>query len=186
MEKLTIKDVRSQLSFNINYGMADISLNRNLMDNFDFEVFLPSKNMNLQRELVWTPFQKEQLIYSVLKGIKLPPIYVLKYFKTEEDYSKRDHIYQVIDGKQRLTTLLSFINSEFYITWKGGSYYFKDLHPYLQSDFYNCITSNIGYDYPDKRISDDEKIKWFEMINFAGTPQDLQHLQNVKNGKNTL
>ena len=182
MKKLKLEDVRPKLSFDINYGMADIELRPNRLTDvdFDFNVWLSTKNMNLQRDLVWTHFQKKQLVYSIFKNIKLPPISVLKHYKTIEDWQKRDYIYQVIDGKQRLTTILDFINNKFSVDWNEKQYFFDDLHSYVQSDFYHCITSNIGFDYPDKRISDDDKIRWFEMINFAGTPQDNIHLQNLK------
>jgi hypothetical protein len=177
---LTIEDVRWKPPFNINYGMGDISLDRKKREDFDFDVYLPTKRMNLQRPLVWTGLQKEQLIFSVFKGIKIPQISVLKHFT---NYKEREYIYQVIDGKQRLSTLISYIDNEFCIDWNNQEYYFRDLHPYLQSNFYNCIYADIGYDYPDKRVSDDNKIKWFELINFAGTPQDIQHLNNLKSGK---
>lgn len=180
MKPLMIEDVRWKPPFNINYGMADIVLSRKDMDDFDFDVYLPTKGMNLQRPLVWTGLQREQLILSVFKGIRIPEVSVLKHFT---DYEDKKYVYQVIDGKQRLSTLLSYINNEFYVGWGLNEYKFKDLHEYLQISIYNCISANIGFDYPDKRVSDDDKIKWFELINFAGTPQDLQHLNALKNAK---
>lgn len=183
MTELTLKEVRPVLPFNINYNMSDIELHPNRIEEsqFDFEVFLPTKNMNLQRPLVWTELQKEQLIYSIFKGIKLPPISVLKTYKDINSYKLKDYIYEVIDGKQRLTTLFDFINNRFSINWNNNQYFFKDLHSYLKSEFYHCITSNIGYNYPEDKISDENKIKWFEMINFTGTIQDKTHLENLRN-----
>lgn len=53
---LTIKDVRPQLPFNINYGIANISikhiLNHNWNITIDWDVYLPTKQMNLQRPSV--------------------------------------------------------------------------------------------------------------------------------------
>jgi len=177
MKKLKLKDVRKKLPFNINYGMADVSI-RHLLDpnwgiTVDWDVFLPSKGKNLQREFVWTIEQKRELIYSIFKGIKLPSITIIQY----------DHkIYKIIDGKQRLSTLLSFCKNEFSIFWEGNEYYFKDLDWDIQGEFlsHGIIKSDIGYEYPDKLISDDDKIAWFEMINFAGTPQDIEHLKSLK------
>lgn len=146
MKQLTIEDVTCNLPFDINYGMGDIRLSKS-NEKFDFDVWLPSKNMNLQRPLVWTDFQKQELIYSILKKIKLPPISVLKHYKTLEDQKNENYIYQVIDGKQRLTTILSFINNKFSVEWNKEFYFFKYLHSLLQSNFYYCIISNIGYDY---------------------------------------
>jgi hypothetical protein len=42
------------------------------------------------------------------------------------------------------------------------------------------VTADVAYSYPDVPITDDQKIAWFEMINFAGTPQDIEHLNNLK------
>src|SRR6478609_5935406 len=109
-KQLKLSDFRPKLPFNINYGMADIEISRVLkypeQYEFDFDVFLPSKNKNLQRPLVWSLLQKQELILSILKGVILPPITVLQY-KDKRNNDKS--IYKVIDGKQRICTIISFI-----------------------------------------------------------------------------
>jgi uncharacterized protein with ParB-like and HNH nuclease domain len=182
---LTLKDVRPQLPFNINYGMADLSIKEILDPNwnitFDWDVYLPTKGMNLQRPFVWTLQQKQELIYSVFKGIQLPPISIIQY--RDDD---RNITYKIIDGKQRLSTLIAFVKNEFPIIWDNQEYYFDELDHSIKGEFlyHGVIRSNIGYEYPDKLISDDDKIKWFQIINFAGTPQDKEHqeklLKNLK------
>ena len=59
---------------------------------------------DFQRGLVWKTKQKSELIESILMGIPLPLIYV------KED---EKGVYLIVDGKQRLSTLFSFINNEF-------------------------------------------------------------------------
>lgn len=185
MEKLKLKDVRKTLPFNINYGMADLSikdiLNPNYNIEIDWDVFLPSKNINLQRGFVWTLDQKRELIYSIFKGIKIANITFIQF---KDDYGKSTEktIYKIIDGKQRLSTMISFCKGEFSIFWDNKEYYFDDLDLSIQGEFlfHGRLISDIGYEYPDKLISDDDKIAWFEMINFAGTPQDIEHLKNLK------
>lgn len=176
MEKLKLSHFRKKLSFNINHGMADISL-RSLLRHKDYEidwdVFLPTKNKNLQRPFVWTLFQKRELILSKLKGVKIAPISVINY----------DHkIYKIIDGKQRLSTLIAFVQNEFSIEVDGKEYWFDDLDDdAAKGEFlYQPIYADIGYEYPFSPIPDDELIAWFEMINFSGTPQDAEHLKNLK------
>jgi hypothetical protein len=173
---LKLSQFRKKLPFNINYGMGDITL-RGLLTHkdykLDFDVWLPSKNKNLQRPFVWTLFQKRELILSILKGVMIAPISVINY----------DHrIYKIIDGKQRLSTLISFVKNEFSIEVDGDEYYFSDLDKdTAQGEFmYRSIKADIGYEYPHQPISDDDLIAWFEMINFAGTPQDAEHLKNLK------
>lgn len=176
MEKLKLKDVRWEPPFNINYGMADLSI-RNLIERdryqIDWDVYLPSRGMNLQRGFIWTLDQKRELVYSLFKGIKIAPISVISY----------DHkVYKIIDGKQRLSTILSFCKNEFPVIWNSQEYYFKDLDWDIQGEFlsHGTVRADIGYEYPDKRISDDDLVGWFEMINFSGTPQDKEHLTNLK------
>lgn len=182
MEKLNIKDVRFELPFNVNYGMADLSI-RHILDpkwdlTIDWDVYLPTKGMNLQRGFVWTLEQKRELIYSVFKGIQLPAISIIQ-FKSDD----KKITYKIIDGKQRLSTMLAFCKNEFSIIWNNKEYYFKDLDWSIQGEFlsHGAVRSNIGYEYEDTPISDDLKIKWFELINFAGTPQDIEHMEKLKN-----
>ena len=56
-----------------------------------------------QREFVWNNAQCQMLINSILMGIPLPSI-ILHEIKKDGKSS-----YQIIDGKQRLTTILRFI-----------------------------------------------------------------------------
>ena len=175
---LKLATFRPKLTFNINHGMADICL-RDIVDEtrsgrkvFDFDVFLKTKGKNLQRPLVWTLFQKQQLILSVLKGVKIPVISVVfvnhEYFK-------------VIDGKQRLNALISFAKGEFPIIVDDVEYFFDDLDKEAQQELlWKPIYADIGYEYDFQPISDDVLITWFEMINFSGTPQDEEHLKNLK------
>jgi hypothetical protein len=149
----------------------------------DFDVYLPTKKKNLQRPLVWSLFQKQQLILSVLKGIKLPPIQFVLFTDDIVNVGNpnKPQTYKIIDGKQRLTTLISFYNGEFPIEWEGREYYFKDLDEWAARRISHVtLDSDRVYAYPDADLSDDQLIAWFEMINFAGTPQDIEHLNNLK------
>ena len=58
-----------------------------------------------QREFVWNNAQCQMLINSILMGIPLPSI-ILHEIKKDGKSS-----YQIIDGKQRLTTILRFIGA---------------------------------------------------------------------------
>src|SRR5207302_783900 len=108
--KLNLSKFRPKLSFNINYGLSGFNL-KYLMDkewySIDFDVFLPSKNMNLQRGFVWTRLQKQELMISILKGVRIPPIAAIQY-KINGGHLKEATILKIIDGKQRLSSLLSF------------------------------------------------------------------------------
>lgn len=53
-----------------------------------------------QRLFRWEPSQKTHFIESILLGIPLPPIFV---------YQNEDGIWELIDGLQRISTLLQFV-----------------------------------------------------------------------------
>ncbi|MFJ5637997.1 DUF262 domain-containing protein [Streptomyces goshikiensis] len=69
-------------------------------------------NRRYQRKLVWTLEEKQKLIESVLKGYPIPAILL-----AEQDGGD----YEVIDGLQRLHTIMSFIETAF--TTIDGKYF---------------------------------------------------------------
>jgi hypothetical protein len=149
-------------------GTGDIVIARGkeiLKTKLDFDVYLPSKKMNLQRDFVWTLEQKHSLIDSIIVRRHIPPISVLLTY---------DDIYQVIDGKQRLGTFIDYLSGKF----KYCGYYYQNLPKRycLQIDRYNVF----AYRLCEDDITDEQKIEWFKWINFAGTPQDLEHLNKLK------
>lgn len=96
----------------------------------DFDVFLPTYQKNLQRPFVWTLIQKQALIETILKGVKLPSISVVCF-----ENSENRRIFEIIDGKQRLSTILSFVNDEFPIIADGFEFYFKDFDEITKEEF---------------------------------------------------
>jgi uncharacterized protein with ParB-like and HNH nuclease domain len=147
---------------------------------FDFDVFLPSKNLNLQRDLVWTKEQKQSLILTLLKDQKINPFVVVQ--KDVNKTKENKYEWEVIDGKQRLTTIFDFLDNKFFIDLKSEEYFFKDLPEDCQKRIYNysLYTVDVHYNY-DNKITDEVKIDLFEDINWLGTPQDIQHLKKLKN-----
>ena len=62
-------------------------------------------DVDFQRNTVWTPKQKCELIESILMGLPLP----IFYFKQQNNST-----YVVVDGKQRLSTLFEFLSKKTY------------------------------------------------------------------------
>jgi len=56
-------------------------------------------NPDFQRLFRWTNYQKTKLVESILLGIPIPPIFV---------YQREDGLWEVVDGLQRLSTILQF------------------------------------------------------------------------------
>lgn len=62
-----------------------------------------------QRRTVWSPRGKSYLIDSILKGFPIPPFFIREKLLVRE----RRTIREVVDGQQRLRTILEFINDGF-------------------------------------------------------------------------
>lgn len=150
--------------------------------NIDFRVWLPSLSMNLQRDFVWTIEQKRELIASLFIGRDIPPISVMSICNSKKNYSGvSDDILQIIDGKQRLYTFLEFYSNGFSIVDKEKEYYYKELDNEFQQKYkYYIIKCQTAYEDWGKPFTDYEKVQWFRLINFAGTPQDKYHIDKLK------
>lgn len=183
MKKLTQKDVCKEFKFSMNKDTCPFDRLYDRVSEhryeFDWDVYLPTKGMNLQRPFVWTLFQKQQFILSLMKGAPIPKVAVIRH-----EFENHKTIWQVIDGKQRLSTYLQFIGNEFPIIHDGVEYYFNDLDELFQyrMNTYNFY-ADVAYSYWDKEISDNDKIIWFNQINFAGTPQDVEHMNKLLNAQ---
>jgi hypothetical protein len=59
-----------------------------------------------QREQVWSTYQKQCLMDSIITNIPIPTIYLW-------DVKTDDTNLQIIDGKQRITTILDYFNNKF-------------------------------------------------------------------------
>lgn len=177
----SLKEYREQFNFEGTFSSNDLIFKRinNLLSfekKIDFDVYLPSINRNLQRPYVWTGHQEEQLIISILVGREIPPIkYISLICEGEGD------VYQIIDGKQRLTAIIRFLKNIFSINIENKNLFYYD----LPNDYKNEIDSyyirgQALYQKYDNNsniipISDETKVKWFNLINFAGTPQDKKY-----------
>jgi hypothetical protein len=69
-------------------------------------------NRRYQRKLVWTLEEKQRLVESVLRGYPVPAVLMA---------DRGDGSYEVIDGLQRLHSLMSFIENAF-VTLEGDAF----------------------------------------------------------------
>lgn len=124
---------------------------------------------------VWTLLQKQELILSVFMERTIP------YFTMIENDDNNSNTYQVIDGKQRLSALFDFLDNKFSVPLFGSGYFFKDLPKDYQMELNTLpIKFYVFYETDSSRISDIEKINIFTFVNFAGTQQDKQHINNLQ------
>lgn len=170
----TLKQLRN---FDHRVGEVCISVRYFLQNTIDWDVYLPTKGKNLQRDLVWTLDQKRELIWSVFMDRHIPHCAILNIVDPKDN--KKD-IWQIIDGKQRLSTLVEFYENKFTLLIDGQEYSLIELPEEYQLCFKGFTFRYYVLNEPwGKPLTDQEKINWFRFINFAGTPQDVEHMNSL-------
>lgn len=128
-------------------------------------------NVEYQREHVWTLEDKQALIHSIFNNVEIGKIafalrpikYVLKH---------KIEIYEVVDGKQRLTALLEFYENRFPLL--TGQHY-NDLSGHDQNHFDTFQITTAEMQDPTY----EQKLRYFVNVN-SGRVMDKAHLDKVK------
>lgn len=123
-------------------------------------------NPTYQRDYVWEDSDKDSLLDSIFNHIEIG-----KFAFIKNDYSN-EVLYEVLDGKQRLTTLLNFYENRY--CYKG--YYFNDLSP---EDKYTFLNMHVSIGETEK-ISEKQIYQYFYKLNKTGKTMDESHLNKIK------
>lgn len=128
-------------------------------------------NPDFQRNSVWTSKQKNELIESILMGIPIPIIYLF-----ENKLGKK----QVVDGRQRITTILDFINNKFKLNnlqiLPKVTGTFSELDPKFQGILEDYqITAYVIQPPTPERV----KYDIFDRVNRGGTRLNNQEMRNA-------
>ena len=129
-----------------------------------------------QRRSVWNQSFKDYFVDTVLLGLPAPAIFLF-----EEISPEGRSVYHVVDGKQRLTTLLEFVSDAFPVSDNSQSRqqagtYFSALSPETKKDFW-------GYPFLVEYVSssDQELINGiFDRINRNVAKLTAQELRHAK------
>lgn len=154
------------LEFNPNMIMRLIDVYRYWLDD---EIDL---NPFYQRDLVWSKKQKLAYIMAIFeKGIETKPTFIVNVIKEPR--------LEVLDGKQRITTLLDFIEDK--IKLENGKV-FSELN---EEDKKTILFHQIRYTRIIKQgynndLTDKEKIELFLEINELGTKMSDKHIEKIK------
>lgn len=114
-----------------------------------------------QREFVYNPKQRDEVIRTVMKGL---PLNVMYWCQTGSD------TYEVMDGQQRTVSLMRYLDGDFSV----DDMYFWNLPADRQaqiSDYQLFVYVCDG--------TDSEKLDWFRIINIAGEQLTDQELRNA-------
>ena len=134
-------------------------------------------NPEYQRELVWTLEQKQDYINNLFNGMAEIRPTILLYYEDKKD------VYEVLDGKQRLTTLFQFIDNEFAIIVDGEEVHFNDL---IDTDKKFILNHNVYWTriMPFKvlePIALEDKLTLFLEKNYLGTRMSDEQINKVLN-----
>lgn len=127
---------------------------------------------DFQRDNVWDPRQKSELVESILMGIPIPVIYL---------FEDREGNKQIVDGKQRITTIIDFQNDSFklkglHIMKSCNGKDFSSLSPKLQGAFEDYQLSFYIIQPPTP-----ERVKYdiFDRVNRGGTQLNHQEMREA-------
>lgn len=134
-------------------------------------------NPEYQRTLVWTLKQKQDYINNLFNGMAEIRPTILLYYEDSKD------IYEVLDGKQRLTTLFQFIDNEFAIIVDGEEVYFNDL---IDTDKKFILNHNVYWTRIMsfkvlEPIALEDKLTLFLEKNYLGTRMSDEQINKVLN-----
>lgn len=186
---LKIKDIAPDLRFVVGTTSSDNvrTICKNMQKGeleIDFDVFLPTIGKNLQRGFVWTALQKSEYLLSIFKNYggsnRISDMQPICIVRREHFANNGVQKWEVIDGKQRLSTILDFVAGKVCFEWNGIEYYYNDLDEVMQGVI-NRLWFNTTYAVTreNEPITDQQKIDWFRSVNFLGTPQDKEHLNDL-------
>lgn len=141
-----------------------------------------------QRKSIWSDEKKSFLINSIVKNFPIPPIFLHQKIDDTSGITK----YDVIDGKQRLSAILDFLQNEISISDEEedesslSGLYFKDLDVPKYAEYKKRIwryTLSIEYiDTGEEAVID----SIFDRLNRNGEPLTGQELRNANYYRSAL
>lgn len=126
-----------------------------------------------QRGNVWTLEQKQSLIDSIFHNVDIGKFCIIKRpWGPDGMKPLTPKLYEMLDGKQRLTAIVEFFTGRF--SYKGK--YYNDLKPHDKQHFKYY---SLSYAETDP-LTDEQKYRYFLKLNTTGTPVDPAHMDKVR------
>ena len=130
----------------------------------------------VQRSFVWEKHRMSELIWSIIMGYPIPPIYA----ERGESDNDKVKIYDVMDGQQRNTSIYKYIKDEFALTE------LKSI-PYLDEEGNECSIDISGKKFSEleEELQDIIKdatitVKYFDNLDQSQKAEMFRRLNNGK------
>lgn len=124
---------------------------------------------------IWSLKDKEYLIDTILKDLPVPELFLYNRILPRGNF-----VFDVVDGKQRLSTIIEFSKNEFQITIETQEgdkrVLFKNMVPEMQEKFYKY---ELRY-FEIKDLSIEAMFDIFVRINRTGRRLSAQEIRNAK------
>lgn len=153
-----------------------------------------SFNHPIQRQSAqWTNEQQSLLIHSMLADFPVPSVYVHKMESTETDAKgKHTYSYSVLDGKQRMTTVFSYIDGEFALSEDTPDVTLEDVEYEIAGKYFDDLDEDVQQEIlrfkfniqSFESVSDDTIEEIFFRLNNSSPltkPQKAKPLMGVDN-----
>ena len=123
-----------------------------------------------QREFIYDMAQRRAVIQTILDEFPLNTM----YWSLSADPDTGETLYELLDGQQRTMSICEYVEGEFSVVIDGYPKNFDNLSSEDQAkildyqlQIYHC------------EGTEDEKLRWFEVINIAGETLRKQELRNA-------
>ena len=146
---------------------------------FDLYTWIKNGELNLapefQRGDIWLPAAQSYFIDTLLRDLPIPPIYIRVVTDSETKTSYR----QVVDGQQRLRTIVKFIDGHLILDKRCNEFAGKHYETLDEEDRQRFLAYQFGVEQLFG-ASDDAVLDIFHRINAYGLSLNHQELRHGK------
>ena len=126
----------------------------------------------IQRGYVWEKVRKSKLIESIILGYPIPPVYAKK---------GENKVYDVLDGKQRLTAIKGFIEDEYALTGLAKTISFEnELGEREEAEFNDLKFSELDEILQEMILISSVSVHYFDDITLEEEREMFKRLNNGK------
>lgn len=130
----------------------------------------------VQRSFVWEKHRMSELVWSIIMGYPIPPVYAERG-NTDNEKVK---VYDVLDGQQRSTTIYKFLNDEFALTELKPIPYLDENGEEREIDISGLKFSELEEELQDIIKDATITVKYFDHLEQSQKAEMFRRLNNGK------